>query len=465
MTDDNAQTGSAWWERLTDSSGDEESGKRIIKIIAIAAVVTLAAFAAWTFMDNSKKESNNERAEILEQGLLLLPDRLEVNFGIIGDRDLRRDGGRQTMASAFLRGDHEGRDSSVGAFSDPEVSAAYKDEVEKAIQAISDRAGEFDDKEWKARYLHTLQQLHYYAALNTADKAGRVDHLNKQIALLDELAADHADNGILGMKPLPSQAEKSVLDLYREAADAELAFCNKFDLSVTLKPDNDLKAVVELDNGKTIELEFYSRVAPKAVMNFLFHANAGHYDGTAFHKLDAQAGTLVGGGLFSKDFADRPYAWGTENPGYTMTSESSGHLPTKAGVVALDLTGTANHGLYFKIYTVDPDVETTNDTVFAKITKGLDSLDEWMSTEVHDFAGLANKQLPRARLGIKKVTISGKQQHPSLDSWTPPTDYSQMKPAPLSPAEQAFMDSLKAPEKDEEENSDKEKSSEADGDK
>ena len=462
VSDDSPKSDSAWWEKLTDSSTDADSGRRLLKNLIVAAVAILVIVAAWKFFDSSKAESNTKRNEILEKALTLLPDPEWSNYGVVGDpfegQSTRQP---QSLASGFLRS-HPGvlgKDSVAGPFFDAESADSYRADVEAAIQQLKDNSGEFTDGLWEARYLHLLQQLHFYAAINSTKTADRMRHLDEQLKILENLKANHANVGILGMKPIPSMPEKTVLDLCFEAANAEKNFASKNNLVMELKTDKDLTVTLELDNGKTVEIELYSRIAPMAVANFLAHANGGKYDGTAFHQIDTDTGSLVGGGIYSNTHPDRKYIWGSENPGYQMTSESTELLPTKRGSVCLAMQGATGHGSHFKIVTVDPDVKTSADTVFGVVTKGIEALEEWATTEVHDEPSVASKKLPRVRLGIKKVTVKGTQEHKSNDSWKVPNILEEMKPGAETGAEKSFMEALKKLEegdKKEEDNKEKE---------
>ncbi len=443
MTNNPQKAEGPWWERLTDSSSDADSGRRALKMVVIVAIIVLVGVSISNFFDSSEKKADDNRAKILEAGLVLLPDREDVNYGRLPDGSRTSLGRMQTIPSAFLRS-HPGlmgRDSVASPISEPDAASAYADEVEQAIQSLTDRKSEFSDEKWEARYLHTLQQLHFYAAINSLEDGDRRNHFDAQIAILDDLKARFAKDGLLGIKPLPTKPDMTVLDLYYAAATAEREFYKDQSIKATLQADKNLKISIELDNGKTLELESFSQVAPKALQVFVNNAQSGLYDGTAFHALDADAGTFTGGGPYSRDYPNRKSIWGTENPGFGITMEATSLLPTKRGAVSLFADSTLAHGLFFQIHTIDPDEETANVTVFARVTKGLEALDDWLETEVHDEASLTNKKLPRVRLGIKKVTVTGTLDHPSIDSWKPVMQ--EMKPGPETAAEKAFMESLK----------------------
>ncbi len=446
-----------WWERLTDSSTDADSGRRTMKLLMILAVVILIGVSVWNFMKSSDASAENQRAEILEEGLLLLPDRPDMNYGSIPDITSIMMGQRATVSSAFLRSRPGlvGRDSVAGNRQDPEAAKAYKEAVEVAIQDLKDKKSEFPEGPWEARYLHTLQQLHFFAALNSSKQEDRLSHLNAQIAILDDLKSRYGKEGLFSLKPIPAEPEKTVLDFYYDAGTAELAFWKANNVDGALKPDQNLKIVIELENGKVLELETFSQIAPVTLANFLNLAKQGMFDGTAFFKVDADAGTFVGGSPYSRLYPDRKFIWGLESPGYVLPMETSALLPTDRGAVSVVRTGIPGHGLFFKIHTVDADVSSSVETVFAKVTKGLDGLAEWLTTEVHDEAGLTNDKLPRVRLGIKKITVTGTMDHPSDDSWKP--KLLEMNPGPETAAEKAFMEKLKAVK----ENKDKDDSTES----
>lgn len=71
---------------------------------------------------------------------------------------------------------------------------------------------------------------------------------------------------------------------------------------VTVEP---VKAVIEVNGGKQIELELYPDVAPATVENFVKLANEGFYDGLTFHRvIDGfmiQGGDPTGTGMGGSD--------------------------------------------------------------------------------------------------------------------------------------------------------------------
>ena len=166
-------------------------------------------------------------------------------------------------------------------------------------------------------------------------------------------------------------------------------------------------------------MRFYSEASPNAVQNFLDHARKGLYDGIAVHRVDAAAGVLELGSTFSRDAADRKFLWGREVPGYTIPPEGTTLLPVKRGSVTTKPVGLAGHGLFFEIHVAEPDRANVAQAVIGEITEGLEALDSWIQTSVHDEAGVADRLLPRTRLGVKSVKVEGEPDNKGDDSWLP----------------------------------------------
>ena len=70
-------------------------------------------------------------------------------------------------------------------------------------------------------------------------------------------------------------------------------------------------AVLITTNHGDIKLELYADKAPKSVENFLAYVNAGHYDGTIFHRVID--GFMVQGGGFEPGMKQKPVNATVEN--------------------------------------------------------------------------------------------------------------------------------------------------------
>lgn len=134
-------------------------------------------------------------------------------------------------------------------------------------------------------------------------------------------------------------------------------------------PAKDLKnkkAVIETARG-IIEFEIYPE-ATQAATNFIFLANDGFYDGLTFHRV-AKTPTpfVIQGG--------DPLGNGTGGPGYRFNDEPVTRKYTK-GTVAMANSGPNTNGSQFFIMLADnPDLPPKY-TIFGKVIKGQDVVDQ-----------------------------------------------------------------------------------------
>ena len=155
------------------------------------------------------------------------------------------------------------------------------------------------------------------------------------------------------------------------------------------------KVLVKMETAKgVIELELYSKVAPKTVLNFLSLAQKGFYDGTKFHRV-VGGFVIQGGDPLSKTDDLRV---GTGGPGYTFEDEinpksigvlettikqleAAGYkynydlksLPNAVGAISMANAGPNTNGSQFFIITVEDQPSLNGKhTVFGKVVKGMD---------------------------------------------------------------------------------------------
>jgi cyclophilin family peptidyl-prolyl cis-trans isomerase len=79
-------------------------------------------------------------------------------------------------------------------------------------------------------------------------------------------------------------------------------------------------AVITLEKGGEIRLEFFAADAPKHVANFLKLARAGFYDGQRFHRVEPGFVVQLGDPQSKTLPMDHP-DMGTGGPGYTINAE------------------------------------------------------------------------------------------------------------------------------------------------
>jgi len=124
-------------------------------------------------------------------------------------------------------------------------------------------------------------------------------------------------------------------------------------------------AVIELEQGGEIRIEFFPEDAPKTVENFVTLARQGFYDGLTFHRV--VPGFVVQGG--------DPRGNGTGGPGYTIAAEFN-RRPHVRGTVAMarsqhpDSAGSQ----FYITYGPTPHLDG-NYTVFGQVVAGMEHVD------------------------------------------------------------------------------------------
>jgi peptidyl-prolyl cis-trans isomerase B (cyclophilin B) len=134
-------------------------------------------------------------------------------------------------------------------------------------------------------------------------------------------------------------------------------------------------AVMTLENGGVITLEFFPADAPKHVENFIKLARAGFYDGQRFHRVEPGFVVQLGDPQ-SKTLPMNHPAMGTGGPGYTIKAEFNNRKfdrgmlgmarkddPDSAGSQFYIMLGPANHlnGQY---------------TAFGRVVSGMEVVDK-----------------------------------------------------------------------------------------
>ena len=140
-------------------------------------------------------------------------------------------------------------------------------------------------------------------------------------------------------------------------------------------PTMGTTVVVETSHG-TINLQLEDEKAPKTVQNFLSYVDAGHYDGTVFHRIID--GFMAQGGGFDESYNKKPTKAPVEN-------EAFNGLKNTKGTVAMARTSDPHSATaQFFINVSDNaflDHKSKNGsewgyTVFGKVTSGMDVVDK-----------------------------------------------------------------------------------------
>jgi peptidyl-prolyl cis-trans isomerase B (cyclophilin B) len=101
---------------------------------------------------------------------------------------------------------------------------------------------------------------------------------------------------------------------------AMLVFVSSVLMSPALAQDKAKGAVITLQKGGEIQIEFFPADAPKTVENFVKLAGQGFYDGQFFHRVEP--GFVVqAGDPQSKTLSPGDRKVGTGGPGYSIKAE------------------------------------------------------------------------------------------------------------------------------------------------
>jgi peptidyl-prolyl cis-trans isomerase B (cyclophilin B) len=124
-------------------------------------------------------------------------------------------------------------------------------------------------------------------------------------------------------------------------------------------------AVITLDTGKQVRIEFFPQDAPKTVENFVTLAKKGFYNGLSFHRVVADF--VVQGGC--------PKGDGTGGPGYQIKAEFNKQKHLRGSVAMARSQHPDSAGSQFYItYGATPHLDN-NYTVFGKVVDGMEHVD------------------------------------------------------------------------------------------
>ncbi len=125
-------------------------------------------------------------------------------------------------------------------------------------------------------------------------------------------------------------------------------------------------AIITMEKGGEIKIDFYPDDAPKTVENFVTLAKKGYYDGLTFHRVIP--GFMAQGG--------DPKGDGTGGPGYKITAEFNKQKHLR-GTLAMARTQDPNSaGSQFYICFTPQSHLDGQYTIFGQVVSGMDVVDK-----------------------------------------------------------------------------------------
>jgi peptidyl-prolyl cis-trans isomerase B (cyclophilin B) len=155
---------------------------------------------------------------------------------------------------------------------------------------------------------------------------------------------------------------------------AMLVFVSGVFLSLALAQDKAKGAVITLQKGGEIRIEFFPDDAPKTVENFVKLAGQGFYDGQFFHRVEP--GFVVqAGDPQSKTLSPGDRKVGTGGPGYSIKAEFNKQKHER-GVIAMARSADPDSaGSQFYITLAAAPFLDGKYTVFGKVVSGMNVVD------------------------------------------------------------------------------------------
>ena len=176
-------------------------------------------------------------------------------------------------------------------------------------------------------------------------------------------------------------------------------------------PTLALAQKVELDTsaGKIV-LQLDAKAAPATVENFVKYVQAGHYDGTQFHRVID--GFMIQAGGYTEDFSQKPTRPPVRNE---AESASKAGLTNTPGTIAMARTQDPhsassqffinvndNKSLNFR----EPTTAGYGYTVFGKVVEGMDVVNKIAKTPTGR-GGPFPTDVPQTRILIKSAKVIG----------------------------------------------------------
>ncbi len=134
-------------------------------------------------------------------------------------------------------------------------------------------------------------------------------------------------------------------------------------------------AVITMEKGGEITIEFFPEDAPKTVANFVTLTKKGFYDGTTFHRVEPNF-VAQGGDPLSKTLPPGDRRIGTGDPGYKIKAEFNKQKHVRGAVAMARSQNPDSAGSQFYITLAPAHFLDGQYTVFGKVTSGMEIVDK-----------------------------------------------------------------------------------------
>ncbi|MGH9882443.1 MAG: peptidylprolyl isomerase [Pyrinomonadaceae bacterium] len=190
---------------------------------------------------------------------------------------------------------------------------------------------------------------------------------------------------------------------------------------------DDQVVVIETADYGNIVVELYPNIAPRMVAQFKKLIQDGFYNGTTFHRINAEAGLVQGGDPLSRD--DNPLNDGLGDSNYPNVPGEFSDIPFERGTVGAARRGatpefagsqglteaqarnTANCQFFI---TLKRAPEFNEDyTVFGRVIEGIGNADIIAGAPVEE-----GSERPAERIIIRSVTLQPRSKFPATQNQT-----------------------------------------------
>jgi cyclophilin family peptidyl-prolyl cis-trans isomerase len=161
----------------------------------------------------------------------------------------------------------------------------------------------------------------------------------------------------------------------------------------------DPLVVIKTSEGE-ITLRLFQRKAPITVANFLAYVDAGHYNGTVFHRVISDF--MIQGGGFSLDMSEKEV-------GEPIVNESKNRLHNTRGTIAMARTSDPDSAtaqffinLRSNMRTLDWAPRRPGYTVFGEVISGMNVVDFIATAPTGDLGGFSD--VPMEPIMIEEIT-------------------------------------------------------------